>query len=437
MSASGAPALAAPRSRAGSVTSRRYRSVVKPWHEEAVADLAGDLGHQLADAGEEDLGVAVRVGPRVEERRHQRVRVEVALEVELRAVVPRRPDRPDGEDHLPHARRRVRPRHREPLGDVRLDLAAEAEDEAALASSLEVPGDLARFIGLRANATAIPVPSSTRSVVLCREQEREERVVARLRRPQPVVALRLLRRSRLAHAAQISTDAPVDLHAADPDRRLDRRSSVWFSPGRGGIARSSAASSSPLVADSGWWWRARRPAARAARASRGAPGSDRSARRCGSGSPRPARRGRRGQVAARRCGWLPLQEGERRRRVGHGGDVVRHLGPEPEGREAAQRGPALDHPLHAGGHLDRVAQEALGEVVRRRGRGQERRPGVGDRRGVGAEARSTRRVPRSRARSTTCSEKASHAWSGSLPRSSSTSLPARRRGSTTARSPPR
>ena len=47
----------------------------------------------------------------------------------------------------------------------------------------------ARFIGLRANATAMPVPSSIRSVLLRGEEQREERVVGGLGRPDPVVAL--------------------------------------------------------------------------------------------------------------------------------------------------------------------------------------------------------------------------------------------------------
>ena len=80
--------------------------------------------------------------PGLKNGRHERVRVEVALEVELGAVVPAVPDGPDGEDHLAHARRGVRPLHREPLGDVGLDLAAEAEHEPALRVRLQVPGDL-------------------------------------------------------------------------------------------------------------------------------------------------------------------------------------------------------------------------------------------------------------------------------------------------------
>ena len=76
-------------------------------------------------------GVPVRVRAGVEERRHQRVLVELAAEVELRARVPAVPDRADREDHLAHPRRGVAPRHREALLDVRLDLRAEPEDEAA------------------------------------------------------------------------------------------------------------------------------------------------------------------------------------------------------------------------------------------------------------------------------------------------------------------
>jgi hypothetical protein len=41
--------------------------------DEAVAHLARGLRHEGADTGEEDLGVAVGVGTRVEERGHQRM----------------------------------------------------------------------------------------------------------------------------------------------------------------------------------------------------------------------------------------------------------------------------------------------------------------------------------------------------------------------------
>ena len=95
--------------------------------QEAVAHLARHLGHELADRGQQDLGIAVGVRARVEEGRHEGVGVELATEGSACSpVVPRRPDGPDGQDELAHARRRVRPRHGEALGDVRLDLAAHA-----------------------------------------------------------------------------------------------------------------------------------------------------------------------------------------------------------------------------------------------------------------------------------------------------------------------
>jgi hypothetical protein len=115
--------------------------------EHPVGHLAGHLGHALAHGGEEDLGVAGRVRPRVEERRHERVRVEVAAEVELLARVPRRPDRLDRGDELLHPGGRVRPRHGEPLLDVGLDLRAEAEDEAPTGVALEVVTDVGQRHG--------------------------------------------------------------------------------------------------------------------------------------------------------------------------------------------------------------------------------------------------------------------------------------------------
>src|SRR5438876_7429149 len=89
--------------------------------QDPVRDLARHLGHALADGGEEHLGDAVRVRARVEERCHERVAVELAPEVELVPVVPARPDGAHREDELTHPLRRLRPWHREPLLDVRLD----------------------------------------------------------------------------------------------------------------------------------------------------------------------------------------------------------------------------------------------------------------------------------------------------------------------------
>ena len=148
--------------------------------EEAVGHLAGDLGHQLADAGEEHLRVAVRVRARVEERRHQRVGVEVAAEVELGAVVPAVPDGADGQDHLAHAGRRVRPRHREALGDVRLDLRAEAEHEAAPGLRLQVVGRVGQRHRVAGEGDGDARAELERVGVLGGEDEREERVVAGL-----------------------------------------------------------------------------------------------------------------------------------------------------------------------------------------------------------------------------------------------------------------
>jgi hypothetical protein len=47
---------------------------------------------------------------------------------------------------------------------VRLDLAAQAEHEPALGQELQSLASTARFIGLRAKATAMPVPNSSFSV---------------------------------------------------------------------------------------------------------------------------------------------------------------------------------------------------------------------------------------------------------------------------------
>jgi hypothetical protein len=132
--------------------------------QKAVGHLAGHLGHELAHPGQEDRRRAVGVRSGVEERGHEGVGVEVAPEGQLGAVVPRRPDGPHGLDELAHPGGGVRPRHRVPLGDVGLDLRAQAEHEPAFREGWRSLAMTAVVIGLRAKATAIPVPNSMRSV---------------------------------------------------------------------------------------------------------------------------------------------------------------------------------------------------------------------------------------------------------------------------------
>ena len=73
---------------------------------------------------------------------------------------------------------------------------------------------LASIIGLRAKATAIEVPELERLGVLGRQEEREERIVRGLGRPDARVARLLRFLGLLAGLAQIESDASVNLHAA-------------------------------------------------------------------------------------------------------------------------------------------------------------------------------------------------------------------------------
>ena len=185
--------------------------------QEPVAHLAGDLGHQLADAGEEDARhpEAVEVARRRrEERRHQRVRVELAAELQRRPGEPRVPDRPDGEDQLAHPRRRVAPRHREALRDVRLDLAAEAEDEAALGERLQVPRQVGERHRVAGEGDGDRRAQLELRRVLGGEQQRQERVVARLGGPRARVPGALQLRRLLARPVQLAPMPPSTFMAA-------------------------------------------------------------------------------------------------------------------------------------------------------------------------------------------------------------------------------
>ena len=184
MSARVRPERSSPRSSAGSRHVAQVALCREAVDQESVADFSCDLGHELTDAGDEHLRRSVGIRPGLNIGVISVCCVELAPERELRPFVPCRPDRPHREDVLAHSRCRVRPRHRESLLDVRLYLRAEPEHEPALRVELQVVRHRRhRSSGLRANATAIPVPSSRLLGVLRSEQQREERVMAGLGAP--------------------------------------------------------------------------------------------------------------------------------------------------------------------------------------------------------------------------------------------------------------
>ena len=185
--------------------------------QQPVGHLAGDLGHQRPDGGQEHLRRAVGRRRRGEERRHQRVLVEVALGSRARrrrssvAQMARRARiisrmRAAGWPHAIEKRLVMwgliwlpRPRRKRPLEKRWRSWAL-----------------WARVIGLRAKATAMPVPSSMRSRVLGGQEQRQERVVVGLgattrRRSRPPPAS-----GRRGDAREVTADASVDLHARSP-----------------------------------------------------------------------------------------------------------------------------------------------------------------------------------------------------------------------------
>ena len=92
----------------------------------------------------------------------------------------------------------------------------EAEDEPPAREALQVVGGVvASVIGLRANATAMPVPSSIARCARPPSSERQERVVAGLGRPHPVVAGLLDPADVGRRAGGIAADLAVDLHFGD------------------------------------------------------------------------------------------------------------------------------------------------------------------------------------------------------------------------------
>ncbi len=159
----------------------------------------------------------MRVRARVEERRHQRVRVELALELKRRAAPPGVPDRADRKDELAHPSGGLRPGHRVAAGDVRLDLRAEAEDETALRKGLDVIG-LQRH-GHRVARKGDRYPGADLDLLraLSRQGAADEGIYLRLDREPAVVAVNLGGLCGIGCVVHRRGIAPgIDLHSRPP-----------------------------------------------------------------------------------------------------------------------------------------------------------------------------------------------------------------------------
>ena len=184
--------------------------------EHPVGHFAGHLGHQRPHRREKHPGRPVFGVGRREKRRHQRVPVELAGELQRLALVPVRPDGAHGQDELPHTRRRVRPRHAEALGDMRPNLRAEAEHEAALRGGVQVMTDVGERHGRACERHRDGGHKVDFFGGLGRHEQREERVVPGLRAQDSRIAHLFQSTGFGAHLVQLPADAAVYLHRVPP-----------------------------------------------------------------------------------------------------------------------------------------------------------------------------------------------------------------------------
>ncbi len=191
--------------------------------EHAVSHFGGRLGHQLADGREVHRWRAPLVRLGREERRHEGVGVELALERQRCPVLPGVPDGAHGEHELTHPGSRPRPRHGEASLDMRLDLGAQPEDE----SPPGVAGKIKTYIRQRhrrpGEGDRDGGPDCQIRGGVTRPQRQQKRIVPRLAHPQAVVP-RGLGFSRVAvDIVDILRKGRIDLHRASPAGRQAAR----------------------------------------------------------------------------------------------------------------------------------------------------------------------------------------------------------------------
>ena len=128
----------------------------------------------------------MRDRPGIEEGRHEREPIVLALEARARVVLPAIPDRADGDDHLPQPRPGRVPRDAEAALVVSLHLRAEAENEASLRLRLQIPRDLRMHERAARERDRDRRAEVDARRMLGGERERQVGVVAGLRGPEAV-----------------------------------------------------------------------------------------------------------------------------------------------------------------------------------------------------------------------------------------------------------
>ena len=188
-----AKSLVRPARRGQALAHRGHRHLVQEalvaerHDQQAVGVLGGRAGQPRAERTDVDRRRAVGVLAGAECRRHQRVPVVLAAEVEPLARLPGIEDRPQRRDQLGHPRHRLVELRAEPLLDLRADLRAQAERKPALAEQLEVDrlmGEMNRVAGKR----NCDVGHQIKTADGRRQRERGEDVVGSLEGENPARA---------------------------------------------------------------------------------------------------------------------------------------------------------------------------------------------------------------------------------------------------------
>jgi hypothetical protein len=142
------------------------------------------------------------------------VGVEVALEAQLRAVAPARPDLVQRQHELTHASHRLTPRHAEPLLDVGLHLRAQPENESAVRVRLQIPPDVGHCHGVAGERHRDAGAQFDRRGVLSGQHKRQERIVVDLGCPAAVVAAPLQLARCLCDVCESAGHGRIYLEAA-------------------------------------------------------------------------------------------------------------------------------------------------------------------------------------------------------------------------------
>ncbi len=192
------------------------RQVAEGVDDQPVRHLPRHFGHHGTQRPQQHRGWAEGIGAGIEHGRHQRVAIVFALKRHFPALLPAGEDCLECLYVLAHPRRRRTEFNPKAVLDMRLDLGADPQQEAALAEGLQVPGLVRKVHGIARKSDSDTGGYVQLRRVLGSQHQRIERVPAALEGINAIVSYGRKSRRFCCGIAQLGVERTIYFHRHMP-----------------------------------------------------------------------------------------------------------------------------------------------------------------------------------------------------------------------------